>query len=278
LNNQIKELSMKRKKSVPIIGIVIFIVFFTGCEKKAEKRAELSSPPPIKETEETMVKTPPLIKPSQEQQVTKEDDGAFVKKEPVVPVKEETKEKSQEQEAVVSEKAPDGKKTIGVSYAGVKKCKTCHLKQYKSWAETNMATSFENLESGVKAEAKSKAGLDPQKDYTHDTGCLKCHTTGYGRPGGFVSIEDTPHLANVQCEGCHGPGSEYSKLMKKNKKFPLADAKAAGLIIPSEDKEGCLGCHGKESPFNESVDPKYAFQFKQRLEKTHKHFPLKYEH
>ena len=163
-------------------------------------------------------------------------------------------------------------------YIGVKKCKACHIKQYKAWKQTTMATSFENLKAGVKGEEKKKAGLDPDKDYTHDADCLKCHTTGFGKPGGFTSIEETPNLANIQCEGCHGPGSEYVVIMKKNKKYPLSEGKAAGLVLPSEDEKGCMGCHGGDSPFNEKVDAKYAFNFKERLEKTHEHFPLKYPH
>ena len=167
-------------------------------------------------------------------------------------------------------------------YIGAKKCKACHMKQYKSWKKTTMATSFENLKPGAKADAKKKAGLDPAKDYTADADCLKCHTTGYGK-GGFVSIEKTPKLAGVQCEGCHGPGGDYSKVMKKSKKkwktdgYTSAELKAIGLVIPSEDEKGCLGCHGGDSPFTEKVDAKYKFDFKDRLEKTHKHFPLKYK-
>lgn len=168
-------------------------------------------------------------------------------------------------------------------YVGAKKCKACHMKQYKSWKKTTMATSFENLKPGVKAEEKKKAGIDPEKDYTHDADCLRCHTTGYGKEGGFTSIEETPKLAGVQCEECHGPGSEYSKYMKKNQKkwktdgYTTDELKALGLIIPSEDEKGCMVCHGGDSPFNESVDPKYTFNFKERLEKTHEHFPLKYK-
>ncbi|UCE72390.1 MAG: cytochrome c family protein, partial [Nitrospiraceae bacterium] len=91
----------------------------------------------------------------------------------------------------------------GADYVGVKKCKACHIKQYKSWQKTTMAESFENLKQGVKVEEKKKAGLE-DKDYTADASCLKCHTTGYGQPGGFTSIADTPNLAGVQCESCHG--------------------------------------------------------------------------
>ncbi len=164
-------------------------------------------------------------------------------------------------------------------YVGAKKCKACHIKQYKSWKKTKMANSFENLKPGVKADLKKKVNLDPDKDYTTDASCLKCHTTGYGKPGGFVSVEKTPKLINVQCEACHGPGSLYKKIMKKKKKtFTRAEVKAAGLIIPSEDEAGCLVCHSGDSPFNEKVDPKYKFNFKERLKNTHEHFPLKYKH
>ncbi len=168
--------------------------------------------------------------------------------------------------------------TNAAEYIGAKKCKMCHIKQYKSWAKTSMAESFENLKPGVKAEAKTKAGLDPEKDYTADAKCLACHTTGYGKPGGFVSIEETPKLAGVQCEECHGPGSEYSPIMKKNKEYKLGDVKAAGLIRPEEDEAGCLRCHGADSPFTEKVDAKHKFDFKERLVDTHEHFPLKKTH
>jgi len=168
-----------------------------------------------------------------------------------------------------------------VGYAGAKKCKACHIKQYKSWQKTSMAKSFENLKPGVKAEEKKKAGLDPAKDYTTDAECLKCHTTGYGKPGGFKSFEETPKLINVQCEACHGPGAIYKKTMKtiqkKKKAYKTEELKSIGLVIPSEDEKGCIVCHGGDSPFTEKINPKYKFVFKERLEKTHDHFKLKYK-
>jgi hypothetical protein len=162
-------------------------------------------------------------------------------------------------------------------YVGAKKCKACHMKQYKAWKKTKMATSFENLKAGVKVEEKKKAGIE-DKDYTKDPDCLRCHTTGYGKPGGFKSIEETPALANVQCESCHGPGADFRVIMKKNKQFKLEEVKAAGLMVPSETENNCMECHGGESPFTEKVDPKYKFEIKERLKNTHTHFPLKYEH
>ena len=49
-------------------------------------------------------------------------------------------------------------------------------------------------------------------------------------------------------------------------------------MVPTEAANNCMECHGSDSPFNESVDPKYKFEIKQRLKDTHEHFPLKYEH
>ena len=163
-------------------------------------------------------------------------------------------------------------------YIGAKKCKVCHIRQFKAWKKTGMSDSFQNLKAGSKAEEKKKAGLDPSKDYTDDPNCLKCHTTGYGKPGGFTSIDETPKLTGVQCEDCHGPGSEYVKIMKKDKKYKITDVRDAGLTLPSEDEKGCMACHGADSPFTEKVDAKYKWEFRDRLKKTHKHFPLKYDH
>jgi hypothetical protein len=90
-----------------------------------------------------------------------------------------------------------------LKYVSTKKCKPCHLKQHKSWEKTPHATNFELVvEMGKDKEAE----------------CLKCHTTGYGEPGGFVDVETTPDLASTGCEGCHGPGSKHLAIKKKEEK------------------------------------------------------------
>ena len=163
---------------------------------------------------------------------------------------------------------------VDAQYLGVSRCRPCHLPQAKSWQETKMAKAFELLRPGVAAESKRAHKLDPNKDYTHDAACLPCHVTGYGKPGGFESIEKTPGLAGVQCEACHGPGAGYLKpnlMSLQNKDYRLKGVVAAGLIIPGA--ETCQGCHNEKNPFHK------LFDFKtQRDQGTHKHFPLKYAH
>lgn len=162
------------------------------------------------------------------------------------------------------------------AYVGAKKCKACHLKQYTTWSATKMSAAFQLLKPGVRAEAKKKVKYDPAKDYTHDAKCLPCHTTGYGKPGGFRSIEETPELAGVQCETCHGAHSEVLKVMTiKNKNYKRSDVLAAGLQIP--DETTCKGqCHNSKSPM---VPPNYTFDYQTKKKQgTHEHIPLKYPH
>ncbi len=81
-------------------------------------------------------------------------------------------------------------------YVGSDSCKVCHENEYKYFITyAKKSTSFKSIE-------RVKKGLTEAEI----KGCYYCHTTGYGKPGGFVSIEKTPHLKNAGCEVCHGPG------------------------------------------------------------------------
>ncbi len=146
-------------------------------------------------------------------------------------------------------------------YVGVKKCKMCHMKQYKSWSKTRMSKAFELLKPGVAAEAKKAAGVDPNKDYTADASCLGCHTTN--------GKADMP---GVQCEACHGAGSDFMKVMMTNRNYKREDIKKKGLN-PVPDEAVCKKCHNKSSPFYKE------FNYAERVKKgTHEHFPLKKQH
>lgn len=87
-------------------------------------------------------------------------------------------------------------------YVGSDVCKACHPNEYKSFITyAKKATSFKSIE-------RVKKGLTEEEL----KGCYYCHTTGYGKPGGFISEEKTPHLKNAGCEVCHGPGELHSKM------------------------------------------------------------------
>lgn len=81
--------------------------------------------------------------------------------------------------------------------------------------------------------------------------CFACHTTGYGVKGGFRSMEKSPRLANIQCEGCHGPGSEHMRLNARG-------GFLAGTDRPQILKKMCLACHsGRWNRAFENIDSAY---------------------
>jgi hypothetical protein len=90
---------------------------------------------------------------------------------------------------------------IANRYVGSITCKNCHEKEFKSFINyAKKSKSFESIE-------RVKKGLTEEEI----RGCYFCHTTGYGKPGGFVSVENTPELKNAGCEVCHGPGGLHVK-------------------------------------------------------------------
>ena len=138
-------------------------------------------------------------------------------------------------------------------YVGAQKCKVCHMKIYKSWEQTKHAMAFEALKPGMAVEARQKAGLDTQKDYSQDAACVGCHTTG------------TPDRPGVQCEACHGAGKQYSSAKIMNKVAWKADpdkqcamAVEAGLVRkPAEEQ--CTACHNAKSPTYKPFDFKTRY-------------------
>jgi len=172
----------------------------------------------------------------------------------------------------------------GTSYVGIKKCKTCHMKQYKTWKTTKMAKTFDVLKPGVRAEAKAKLKFDPQKDYTKSVKCLECHTTGFGMPGGYKmsevgdskSAKRAKNNEGITCEACHGPGSKYIAIhknaMTKKQKYTLDELHQAGQY--EIDVKICTTCHNRRNP---TVGSDYHFDYeKYKAEDTHENFPLKY--
>ncbi|MGB9710785.1 MAG: multiheme c-type cytochrome [Thermodesulfovibrio sp.] len=109
-------------------------------------------------------------------------------------------------------------------YVGTEMCKKCHIKQYENFIKySRMSRSFDAVE-----KMKNKLTEEELK------GCFQCHTTGYGKKGGFVSVEKTPHLKNTGCEVCHGPGKKHAET-----KNPMFIKRKLNVQI-------CESCHTEE--------------------------------
>lgn len=109
-------------------------------------------------------------------------------------------------------------------YVGADTCKNCHEKEYRSFMQyAKKARSFNSIE-------RVRKGLTEEEVRK----CYFCHTTGYGKKGGFTTPEKTPHLKNAGCEVCHGPG-EFHILTKKR-----ADIKKKLTM------KDCETCHTEE--------------------------------
>ncbi len=115
------------------------------------------------------------------------------------------------------------------TYVGVQTCELCHSggrvaeDEYTPWSQTPHATFFTRAIDGLESDHYSK-------------NCIACHTLGYDTNtnainGGFDDIALTlgwtfptvltngnwaalpsqlKNLSNIQCENCHGPGSEHA--------------------------------------------------------------------
>jgi len=168
------------------------------------------------------------------------------------------------------------------AYVGHNKCKKCHIKEFKSWESTKMANAIETLKPGIDVEMKKKHGLDPDKDYSTDAKCLKCHTTGFGHEGGYqipapgdaTAEKQAKNLAGVGCEACHGPGSKYLELFeeifKSKRQYKVTELYALGLQKIGPD--ACTGCHNEESPTFEGFDYEKLVNQPGQI---HEHVPMK---
>ena len=125
-------------------------------------------------------------------------------------------------------------------YVGVKACATCHQgkgmgHQFSRWLASKHARAYAVL---ARPEAKEIAELSgiPQEPQESPM-CLGCHATG-AHVEEWERDETFFYEDGVQCEKCHGPGSEYmDAAVMSNRKA----AEKAGLMMPTVND--CMGCH-----------------------------------
>ncbi len=97
------------------------------------------------------------------------------------------------------------------TFLGAESCRACHSGPYTSWQQTRHATVYAS------------------RDETRG-GDLFRHVTGFGYKNGFASYPGK--LTNVQCEACHGPGSEHGR------------GEFATAVTPGT----CASCHQSNTP------------------------------
>ncbi|HWQ53463.1 MAG TPA: multiheme c-type cytochrome [Bryobacteraceae bacterium] len=125
-------------------------------------------------------------------------------------------------------------------YVGARACAACHTgkgigNQYGLWLHSKHSRAYAALARPESKEIVEISGLRqvPQEAAI----CLGCHATAYNAEK-WEKDDDFRIEDGVQCEACHGPGSEYmTEAVMRNPE----EARKAGLRIP--DDRFCLGCH-----------------------------------
>ncbi|MES2996124.1 MAG: multiheme c-type cytochrome [Verrucomicrobiota bacterium] len=79
-------------------------------------------------------------------------------------------------------------------FIGSSSCASCHQSDHAKWAASGHAHAFETL-------VKKGSDADPH--------CIKCHTVGFGEPGGYRRSMGAGKFVDVGCESCHGPASAH---------------------------------------------------------------------
>ncbi len=128
-------------------------------------------------------------------------------------------------------------------FTGSKKCGVCHEVAYKKWKKSGHAHAYATLEKA-----------DPPRNF--DPECISCHTVGWHPTqyfpyrGGFEEPTKTPHLTDVGCESCHGPGSAHTAAETTANDTALQQKLAHAMritIAESQDhasgKQHCRSCH-----------------------------------
>ncbi len=131
------------------------------------------------------------------------------------------------------------------AYVGSESCRSCHAAEFDVWQATRHGRATQSL-----ADA-GKAG---------DAACLRCHTTGFGSPGGFPrdgAAAGHADLARVGCEACHGPGGDHVK----------EGAARIGTILALGDKcDSCVILQICGSCHDEANDPGFEFEVEAKIE------------
>lgn len=139
-------------------------------------------------------------------------------------------------------------------YVGVNNCaNTCHKgdskgRQLEIWQDSKHSQAFKTLQTAEADQIAKDKGFSTSAAETPL--CIKCHVLG--KDIDMEELNDTfDKNQGVQCETCHGPGSEYKKMsIMKDKQQAVAN----GLVLHDNGAEFCKTCHNSDSPTFKSFD------------------------
>ncbi len=104
------------------------------------------------------------------------------------------------------------------TFLGDRSCMSCHEDAWTVYVDSSHRSAFATIRN---------------KGQSFEPDCLSCHTTGYQFKKGYSDDPPFNKLVNVQCEACHGYGSQHAR-----------DGKWV-----AQAKDSCMMCHDqKNSP------------------------------
>lgn len=111
-------------------------------------------------------------------------------------------------------------------FLGADVCMRCHVSQGEQWKTTSHSLAWQTL-------------VDAKKDATPE--CIPCHVVGFKQAGGFQNTSTTPGMTNVQCENCHGMGTQHEAFASSPRRIT---------------EQVCITCHQGEN------DPEFNWEKK----------------
>ncbi|RMF43362.1 MAG: hypothetical protein D6753_05340 [Planctomycetota bacterium] len=132
----------------------------------------------------------------------------------------------------------------GRQFVGSETCGDCHTTAYEIWEGTPHAHATDSIVAPPNDRGGIPRHFDPE--------CISCHVTGwhpqdfYPYVSGWLSLEESPHLAGSGCENCHGPGQEH--VAAENGDIDVDNDQLVALrkqMVLSLDRarDKCLECH-----------------------------------
>lgn len=116
----------------------------------------------------------------------------------------------------------------GVPIVTSRHCGQCHAAQFNNWKRQRHSQAWGTLVRAGRAE---------------DPTCQRCHSTGFGLPGGFRTADESAALVGVGCQSCH----QVDPRVHPDKAKPAPQ-------LAKVDQMVCRSCH------TAATDPQFDYE------------------